>query len=42
MHITDAELDAHTRQKQADANLDEDAADRYGEIADQHAKEDSR
>jgi hypothetical protein len=38
--ISDAELDAHIRQTQADANLDEDAADRYGEIADQHAADD--
>ncbi|MEZ0089969.1 hypothetical protein [Streptacidiphilus sp. EB129] len=37
--ISDAELDAHIRQKTADANLDEDTADRYGEIADQIAKE---
>lgn len=37
--ISDAELDAHIRQQQADANLDEDTADRYGEIADQTAKE---
>jgi hypothetical protein len=38
--ISDAELDAHIRQQQADAQLDEDAADRYSEIADQHAKQD--
>ena len=37
--ITDAELDANIAQKQADANLDEDTADRWGEIADQIAKE---
>lgn len=37
--ITDAELDAHINQKTADANLDEDTADRYGAIADQIAKE---
>lgn len=37
--ITDAELDAYIAQKQADAHLDEDTADRYGEIADQIAKE---
>lgn len=38
--ITDAELDAYIAQKTADANLDEDAADRYGETADQYAAED--
>jgi hypothetical protein len=37
--ISDAELDAHIQRKQADADLDEDAADRWGEIADQHAKQ---
>ena len=38
--ISDAEVDAHHRQKQADADLDEDTADRWGEIADQHASHD--
>jgi hypothetical protein len=38
--ISDAELDAHIRRTQADADLDEDTADRWGEIADQHAKQD--
>jgi hypothetical protein len=40
--ITDAELDAYQRQRAADADLDEDTADRYGEIADQHAADDNR
>ena len=40
--ITDAELDAHIARKTADANLDEDTADRHGEVADQIAREDSR
>jgi hypothetical protein len=38
--ITDAELDAYERQQTADAQLDEDTADRYGETADQIAAED--
>jgi hypothetical protein len=38
--ISDAELDAHIARKQADANDDEDTADRWGEIADQHATND--
>jgi hypothetical protein len=37
--ITDAELDAHIRRTQADADLDEDTADHWGEIADHIAKE---
>lgn len=40
--ISDAELDAHTARTRADADLDEDTADRYGEIADQHAKDNPR
>lgn len=39
MHISDEELDAYEAQQQADANLDEDTADRYGELADKIAKE---
>jgi hypothetical protein len=40
--ITDAELDAHIHRKQADADLDEDTADYYGEIADRIAADDNR
>lgn len=39
MPVTDAELDAYIARTTADANLDEDTADKYGEIADQIAKE---
>lgn len=42
MPISDQELDAYIQQKQADANLDEDTADRCGEIADNYANQDQR
>jgi hypothetical protein len=39
--ITDAELDAYQRARAADADLDEDTADRYGEIADRIADDET-
>lgn len=39
MHVSDQELDAYTRRKQADTRDDEDTADRWGETADQHARQ---
>jgi hypothetical protein len=40
MPVSDAELDAYIARTTADANLDEDTADRHGETADQIAAQD--